>query len=401
MRQPAAGLTRRLDILLAAEALVPRLGGSERFALELLRALSARHRVRALVIGEPEWVAAWERAGRGIDVIRVEPPLGDGDGRWRRRLLRGRRMREAVAEHLRADGGDVVIGQLLVGAGAVTAARNAGVKGVVFLAGYEALCHWAFKVGSTCRPETRCRGCPSALALPAGEREDLWRVRAEQDASLATADLLVAPSEAVAGACERLAGRRPHVAAPVVGAPRSARARPHGHVLFVSSVWAPEKGSDLLVPIASRLPHRHVLVQAPNGLPDEARRALARLGHVEVQVADAEIDELLDGAGLLLVPSQLPEPFGRVAFEGLAAGVPTLASATGGLKEFVPPAQLVQPANDPDAWARAARALEQPEAWQKAQSRGMEAAGAVLASDPAGRIERWLLETAAVPAAAG
>jgi glycosyltransferase involved in cell wall biosynthesis len=392
-------VTRRLDIVLAAEALVPRLGGSERFALELLRALSARHRVRALVIGEPEWVAAWERFGSRIDVIQVVPPLEDGDGRWRRRLRRGRRMREAVTEHLRANGGDVVIGQLLVGAGAVAAARDVDVKGAVLLSGYEALCHWAFKVGSSCRPETRCRGCPSALALPAGEREDLWRVRAEQDASLATADLLVAPSEAVAGACERIAGRRPCVAAPVVGAPGPARARPDGHVLFVSSVWAPEKGSDLLVPIASRLPHRHVLVQAPNGLPGETRRGLARLTHVEVREADAEIDELLDGAGLLLVPSQLPEPFGRVAFEGLAAGVPTLASATGGLKEFVPPVQLVQPPDDPGAWASAVRALEQRDAWQRARSRGKEAAREVLAGDPAGRIERWLLEATAVPVA--
>jgi glycosyltransferase involved in cell wall biosynthesis len=116
---------------------------------------------------------------------------------------------------------------------------------------------------------------------------------------------------------------------------------------------------------------------------------------VEVRDGDAEIGELLDGAALLLVPSQLPEPFGRVAFEGLAAGVPTLASATGGLPEFVPAPQLVRPPQDPDAWARAARELEQPGAWRAACERGPAAAAAVLELDSAGRIERWLQQAAA------
>jgi glycosyltransferase involved in cell wall biosynthesis len=391
-------VTPRLDVLLAAEAMVPRPGGSERFAVDLLEALSLRHRVRALVMGDPDWVAAWSRLGPGIDVIGVDPPPEDGTGRWRNRLHRAWRMRDAVADHLRDDGANVVIGQLLVGGGAASAARAAGAKSAILLAGYDALCHWAFKVGSTCRPETRCRGCPWALALPAGERESLWRLRAEQDESLAAAELLVAPSEAVAATCDRLVGRRPRVAAWVARPPGPVEARHDGHVLLASSVWAPEKGSALLAPIARRLPHRRLMVQAPNGLPDDVRNELLGIDNVEVREADAEIEELLDGAALLLVPSQLPEPFGRIAFEGLAAGVPTLASAAGGLTEFVPPDQLVRPADDPEAWVRAATALEPETAWLEARSRGREAARAVLATDPAGRIERWLVEATDAPA---
>jgi glycosyltransferase involved in cell wall biosynthesis len=45
--------------------------------------------------------------------------------------------------------------------------------------------------------------------------------------------------------------------------------------------------------------------------------------------------ELLSKSEMLLVPSLWPEPFGRVAVEGMAAGVPTIVSPYGGLPEVV------------------------------------------------------------------
>ncbi len=387
-------MTPRLDVLFAAEAGLAHPGGAERFALELLGALSARHRTRALVLGEPGPVAAWERLADGPQVHRVGPP-DDGDaGPWRRRRLRMERTAAAVDEALAEDPPDVVVGQLYAGGGAVGAAQAAGVPSVVLLAGYEALCHWAFvRHRDTCVPRSRCRACPGALALDAAERGELWRVRAEHDAALARADLLVAPSRTVADACYHLIGRRPHVAAPVTRAPRPAAARPGGHVLLAASVWDAHKGSELLAPIARRLAHRRFVVLAPNGMPAPARQALFELAHVEVRET-ALIDGALDGAALLLVPSQIAEPFGRLAFEGLAAGIPTLASATGGMAEFVPAAQQVSSFDDPDAWAGAVRGLEDELAWREAGQRGREAAAAVLRTDPAGGIERRLLALA-------
>jgi glycosyltransferase involved in cell wall biosynthesis len=107
-----------------------------------------------------------------------------------------------------------------------------------------------------------------------------------------------------------------------------------------------------------------------------------------------EIDELLDGAGVLLVPSQNAEAFGRVALEGLAAGIPTLASDAGGLAEFVPPAQLVRPPSDVDAWVSAVRRLEDPAAWRDAAQDGARAAAAVLAAGTPERMEAWLRRAA-------
>jgi glycosyltransferase involved in cell wall biosynthesis len=388
-------LSQSLDVLLAAEALVPRPGGAERFAVELLASLGERHRVRALILGEPDLLAPWRAHAPTVGVIAVAPPNGNGDGPWGRRRRRGERMRQVVRELLADDPADVVLGQLDAGPGALAGARDAAVPGVLLLAGYEPLCHWAFAPGSRCRPASRCRACPRALALGEQERRELLLVRARHDAALSSAACLVAPSHAMAAACRRICGRRPQVAAPVVRAPSPATAAPSGRVLAVSSVWSAGKGVELLAPIARRLPHRSVLVQAPNGLPPEHRRALAALPNVSLNESASEIAPLLDGAGLLLVPSQHAEPFGRVAFEGLAAGVPTLASATGGLAEFVPSEQLVTRFQDSDAWATAVRALERGAAWEAARRRGMVAAAGVLASRPAARIENWLHQVVA------
>jgi glycosyltransferase involved in cell wall biosynthesis len=387
---------RKLDVVLAAEAMLPRLGGSERFALELLGALSDRHRVRALVLGDPGRLDRWASLARGFEVLGVEPPADRGEGAWRHLRMRIGRLHDAAAELLGTDPADVVIGQLYAGGGALDAAREAGVPGLLYLAAHDPLCHWGFgRFRDSCLLESRCRACPGALALPGAERQELLRVRDEQYATLAAADHVVAPSESLASVCARLAGRRPRVAAPIVRAPRPAAARPDGHVLFVSSVWRPEKGLGMVEPIARRLPRRRVVVQAPNGVPEPTRSALAGCPNVELRECEARIEEALDGAGLLLVASQLPEPFGRVAFEGMAAGVPTLASATGGLPEFVPSEQLVSPHGDPDAWARAARALERAGPWQAARERGLAAAEAVLRLDTPGRMERWLAQAAA------
>jgi glycosyltransferase involved in cell wall biosynthesis len=385
----------RLDVLFAGEAMLEQLGGAERFALELLGALQSRgHRVRALVLGAPELVAAWSRRAPSVDVIAVAPGLEEPTAPWARRRARAAAMSEAVVETLSRDRADVVIGQLYAGAGAVAGATSSDVPAVLLLAGYEALCHWAFGVGTQCRPESRCRDCPRALALHAGERAELLRVRDEQDAALHDAAFVVAPSRSMADACERFVGRRPEVAAPVVSGPRSVRPRVDGPVVLVSSVWSLEKGAGLLAPIARRLAPRRVLVQAPNGFVGAHATELAQLDNVVVNETPMEIHELLDGAGVLLVPSQNAEAFGRVALEGLAAGIPTLASDAGGLAEFVPPAQLVRPPSDVDAWVSAVRRLEDPAAWRDAAQDGARAAAAVLAAGTPERMEAWLRRAA-------
>ena len=207
----------------------------------------------------------------------------------------------------------------------IATAAAAGVPSVLLLPSYESLCQLAFDAGSECHPETRCRGCPALEGLPASERAELARSRDEHEASLAAASAIVAPSRFVADACFGWSRRRAVVVSPVGAPPPDAEARPDGPLIALASRWTRNKGAELL----------------------------AELGEVHSTEGDQPLDRVLKGAGILVVPSQSPEPFSRVAFEAMAAGVPTIASATGGLAELVPVEQLVEDFQSPGAWRAA------------------------------------------------
>lgn len=96
-------------------------------------------------------------------------------------------------------------------------------------------------------------------------------------------------------------------------------------------------------------------------------RALTELERIGEPVGDRlrllgfrpDLDRILGAADVVVVPSKRPDPLPNSAIEALAAGLPVVAAAHGGLPEIVRDGQtgvLVTP-NDPGALAAAMRAL--------------------------------------------
>lgn len=115
------------------------------------------------------------------------------------------------------------------------------------------------------------------------------------------------------------------------------------------------KGADVFLALAAAFPRERFLLVGdvdPALAPAFAARPNVRvLGRTTTR-------RFLAMSKVVLVPSRWPEPFGRVAVEAMANGIPTLASRAGGLAEIVGDGSLgVDACREPEAWIAALRPL--------------------------------------------
>ncbi|GAA2032843.1 hypothetical protein GCM10009819_16120 [Agromyces tropicus] len=146
-------------------------------------------------------------------------------------------------------------------------------------------------------------------------------------------------------------------------------------VAFVGRV-IPEKGPDVLLRAAKQLArddveflvvgsHGFARDAALSGYEQELRRLSDESGarvRFEPFVDREALPALLRDLDVFVVPSRWPDPCPLTAGEGMASGVPVVASRIGGLPEVVGDAGLLVPPDDPDALAAAlARLADDPE----------------------------------------
>lgn len=180
--------------------------------------------------------------------------------------------------------------------------------------------------------------------------------------------------------CERFTpatdGERP---AAIAGDPRL-------RVVFVGRMIA-EKGPDVLIRAAERLgrPDLEVLLVGSHGfardsplspyehelrsLADEATAASGARIRFEPFVDRSTLPGLLRSADLLVVPSRWAEPSGLTAAEGLATGLPVIASRVGGLPDVVGSAGVLVEPDDPSALAAAIGTLVDDQAARRLMSK--------------------------------
>jgi glycosyltransferase involved in cell wall biosynthesis len=152
--------------------------------------------------------------------------------------------------------------------------------------------------------------------------------------------------------------------------------------------FVPEKGLDVLIAALERLrsPWRALFVGAGPEAPRLQAFAAAHSSAVRL-VTDAAHDDVpayLNAMTVLCAPSRTTgrwrEQFGRMLIEGMAAGVPVLASRSGEIPYVVEEAGVLLPEDDAEAWANALDALLQDAAARAAASvRGRDRARAHFA----------------------
>ncbi len=192
--------------------------------------------------------------------------------------------------------------------------------------------------GPGCIPNLVARGCAHTRhpkTLPSKYREVSRGL-----AVLRHADLVVSYSSAVDRhlAANGLPRRAviPYfpTLAPKAGSGHATRRR----VVFAGRL-VPSKGVDVLIRATAEV--NAELVICGEGRQQDELRALARDLGVESRVhfkGWMDADELADefaNASVVAMPSLWPEPFGIVGIEALAAGRPAIASATGGIVDWL------------------------------------------------------------------
>ncbi|MGD0452047.1 MAG: glycosyltransferase family 4 protein [Solirubrobacteraceae bacterium] len=215
--------------------------------------------------------------------------------------------------------------------------------------------------GAGCVPNLLARGCAHTRrpnTLPAKYRQATRGLQA-----LGRADLAVSYSSAVDRhlAANGVARRAVVPYFPTMSAKSGTGHATRRRVVFAGRVVAP-KGVSVLIRAAREVDAEFVV--CGDGWQLERMRRLARRLGVASRIrftgwlgADA-LGEELANASVVVVPSLWPEPFGLVGIEAFAAGRPVIASATGGITDWLEDgvSGLTVKPGDP---AGLARALEQ------------------------------------------
>jgi glycosyltransferase involved in cell wall biosynthesis len=192
--------------------------------------------------------------------------------------------------------------------------------------------------GSGCVPNILLRGCAHARN-PLGAAAQYGKTTRRLEA-LALSDLAVSYSTAIDRhlAQNGIASRALVPYFPTMALPGGAPFGERRRVVFAGRVVAP-KGVHVLIRAAREVDAEFVV--CGDGRQLEAMRRLARRLGVGERVRftgwlDGEaLAEELAAASVVAVPSVWPEPFGLVGIEAHAAGRPVVASATGGIADWL------------------------------------------------------------------
>jgi glycosyltransferase involved in cell wall biosynthesis len=274
-----------------------------------------------------------------------------------RGLLTGGIRPEDVAARVRETGARVVHAHNVhptFGARALETAKAHGARVVLHLHNYRLVCAvgTCFTEGQDC---TRCHGrntLPGVVHNCRGSRAEALVYAAglarQQRRLVDAADTIVVPSAFALGRLIHLGapvGDKAQVLGSVQRRFATASNADNGEYVLAAGRLTPEKGFADVVEACNRA--RLPLVIAGDG-PERARlEAAARTARFVGHVPAPRLAELRARAALAVVPSRYAEILPLAALESMAAALPTVAAASGGLKDAVPGEGLYPPGDVP------------------------------------------------------
>jgi glycosyltransferase involved in cell wall biosynthesis len=345
---PTGRGVRRLRILFAGYSLKDPLGGGELSARALLTALSDTHEVEALCVGRRAQRYEIDGGVRCQDIATSLMPPPAGVPFHVAAMIVERQFRATLARSVTDCPPDLLLLQQPAYLRTSDLPRETTL--VIFL--HSAACYGV--------------GDPNPVRWKRAVSRVFRTARAAGNAALLRrADLIVANSMFLRGLVQREAALESQVVPPFIAsstpapesrhAPSSAADREA--ITFVG--LDPWKGAQIALRIAEASPQRRFLfLDGPRASAEMRRRARA-LPNVTCLGWTNDMDSVFARTRLLLVPSIWEEPFGRLPVEAGAFGIPSIASARGGLAESVGSGGvLIDPPEDIAQWLRHIEAFD-------------------------------------------
>ena len=170
----------------------------------------------------------------------------------------------------------------------------------------------------------------------------------------------IANSAFTAGAFRQAFGIECEVIPPVVRRAAYLTEPERTHIVFVNP--KPQKGVDIVLALARRLPHRRFLIVEcwPLGALERLKLRISRAGlrNVTWRAASIDMREVYRHARMVLVPSRWNEAWCRVVTEAHISEIPVIATDIGGLPESVGSGGILIPSDaDIGQWANAVESL--------------------------------------------
>ena len=193
---------------------------------------------------------------------------------------------------------------------------------------------------------------------------------------------------------------------------------PNGYLLAINPCRV--KGIEIFLALADRFPQLPFAVVPGWGTTVADRAELERRSNVRVLPNVKHIEEALEKARLLLMPSLWYEGFGLIVMEALLSGLPVISSDSGGLVEakrgtgYVVPVKPItkyraefddrhmpipeSEGQDLGPWVQAVEALLDPANWREESVRSLAAGKAFVSKLAASQFESYLRNLHPTPA---
>lgn len=347
------------NILLSVENFYPRLGGGEVFVDELMCELSKKNNVFVMYAGQKK-ESPLELVNFDKSVVFKNIPVFNRTKI--RQYYANKVWVKKLREFLESKKIDLIFTQLEYVPSTIQVAKEKGIPVVAFIQNYDHFCPFLFYGHDPLKCDRNCFKCsPFVYKLQHPFTKKLLEWHGEM---LKKAELIFSDSNYCRLVLKRFYGVESVVLHPIVELDDFRLKKINRkYITFINPIKF--KGAEVVLELAKNLATENFLIVG--GKDKYFIEEFKKLKNVKYIPWCDDMRKVYAQTKILLVPSQWPEPFGRVVLEAQINGIPVIASKIGGVTEAVEKGgTVVDDYKNPNAWLKELKKINNnPDTYKK------------------------------------